>query len=105
MSLAYFDESTRKYASVDIGKTNKQGVARYCFGDDLPESFSLSFYEFSGPAEGERFKPQDVLEHGAIGFNNRGGAKSKSTPSVGPGDIVVVGERWWLVDRWLGPWP
>jgi hypothetical protein len=105
MSLVYFDGSTRKYEDVDIGKTNKLGIARYCFNDHLPESFMLSFYEFSGPAEGELFEPEDVLKHGAVAFKSRGGAKSKSAPSAEPGEIIVVGERWWLVDRWIGPWP
>jgi hypothetical protein len=105
IELAYFDGSTRKYEFVDLGKTDKQGMTRYCFNDHLPEWFMLRFYEFSEPAEGELFKPEDVLKHGAVEFKNRGGAKSKSTPSAGPGEIVVVGERWWLVDRWIGPWP
>lgn len=103
MSLAYFDNSARKYASVDIGKTDKQGITRYCFNDHLPESFSVNFYEFSGPDEGELFKPEDVLRHGAVVVNNR--AKSKSVPDVRPGEVIALGERWWLVDRWIGPWP
>jgi hypothetical protein len=87
MSLAYFEDSTRQYESVDIGKTDKQGITGYCFNDHLPESFSVGFYEFSGPAEGELFKPGDVI------------------PDVKPGEVIALGERWWLVDRWIGPWP
>jgi hypothetical protein len=103
MSLAYIEDSTRTYESVDIGETDKQGITGYCFNDHLPESFSVGFYEFSGPAEGELFKPGDVLKHGALIINNR--ARSKSIPDVKPGEVIALGERWWLVDRWIGPWP
>jgi hypothetical protein len=103
MSLAYFEDSTHKYENVDIGKTDKQGITGYCFNDHLPESFSVDVYEFSGPEHLELFKPEDVLKHGAVIIGNR--AKSKSIPNVKPGEVIALGERWWIVDRWIGPWP
>ena len=103
LTLAYFEDATRKYENVDLDKTDKQGITGYCFNDHLPESFTVDVYEFSEPEKLELFKPEDVLEHGAVIIGNR--AKSKSIPDATPGEVIALGERWGLVDRWIGPWP
>src|ERR1700722_5526850 len=90
---------------VDIGKTGKQGTARYCLPIPTPSSFRLYFYVFSGPDEREEFDTEAVMKHGLIGKHPPDGPKLKHIPDPRPGEVLIFGERWWLIDRWLGPWP
>src|SRR5271156_3886226 len=93
------------YATINIGKTDKHGIAKYCIPGPIPKSFRLEFYEFSGPDKREAFDAETVLKHGVVAIHALHGKKSKLTPSPKPGEVVVFGQRWWLIDRWLGPWP
>jgi hypothetical protein len=92
---------------IDIGKTDKSGIARYCIPDPVPKSFRLQFDEFDGPDERTLFETESVLKNGVVVTNppNKKKNKNKNLPNPKAGEIVVFGERWWLIDRWLGPWP
>ncbi|MGH9744937.1 MAG: hypothetical protein ACRD59_02350 [Candidatus Acidiferrales bacterium] len=89
---------------IDVGKTDKQGSAQYCIPNPAPRMFRLDLYEFTG-FEGEVFDTESVMKNGAAVGKSPSGVKSKYTPNPKPGEIVIFGERWWLIDRWLGPWP
>ena len=89
-------------ATVNIGKTDKQGITKYCIPGSVPR---LEFYEFSGPDERENFDTDVVLKFGFVANNSLHGAKFIFTRSPKPGEVVIFGQRWWLVDRWIGPWP
>jgi hypothetical protein len=54
---------------IDIGKTDKKGIARYCIPDPVAKSFRLQFYEFDGPDERTLFETESVLKNGIVVTN------------------------------------
>jgi hypothetical protein len=90
---------------IDMGKTDKRGIVRYCIPDPLPKSLRLQFYEFNGPDERTLFETESVLKNGIVVTDPPYRTKNKSIPNPKPGEIAIFGKRWGLIDRWIGPWP
>lgn len=90
---------------IEMGRTSKQGIVTHCFREPLPKVFALQYYEFSGPDENGYFKTEDVLKQGVLAPHPPNGPKFKGKVTPKQGEVVVFGARWWLIDRWLGPWP
>jgi hypothetical protein len=90
---------------VNVEKTNKWGTASDCISGPVPETFRLAFYEFDGPVEGGVFRTEAVMTQGVVESYSSQGTKFKFTENPKPGEVVVFGQRWCFIDRWLGPWP
>jgi hypothetical protein len=84
---------------IHLGKTNKLGSLKYCPPDPAPKTFSLSFYHFDGPDEvGQDFDLGEVLQTGVLGHFPDRMRRLKDDVSVKPGEIVVFGKRWNLIE-------
>ena len=91
-----------------IGKTDVAGIALYCPGDPIPTSFKLDFFEFNPTDPGVTFNTIEILKTRSVAQNSRNKGKFHNR-NPQPGEIVVFGKRWWLIDRllerWLEDWP
>ena len=52
-----------------------------------------------------RFDVERVLTTGIVEANAGNQGKFHNREIAKPGEIVVFGRRWRLIDRWLGEWP
>jgi len=105
LSPASTERPRISYVGVSIGKTDKHGIAKYCFPGSLPRSFRLQLYEFNGPDEAQIFDTEAVLKYGVVTTNFVHGKKSSVAQSPKPGEVVMFGQRWGFIDRWWGDWP
>jgi hypothetical protein len=91
---------------IHIGKTNKHGTVKYCLPDPPPKTFILSFYQFTGPdPRVQDFDLGQVLQTGVFAQTGTPTPQLKDDASVKPGEIVVFGKRWNLIERYLPPLP
>jgi hypothetical protein len=88
-----------------IGKTDAQGVARFCPKDPVPTSFLLDFKYFEQMDPGGEVDTKCILEKGSVAGNAYNKGKFHNRESPKPGEMVVFGRRWWWIDRLSGEWP
>jgi hypothetical protein len=88
---------------IHLGKTNKFGTLNYCPPDPAPRTFNLSFYHFNGPDEVRQdFDLSEVLQIGVFGHSPDQMRRLKDV-TVKPGEIVVFGKRWNLIEYLPAP--
>jgi hypothetical protein len=83
----------KAYAPINIGKSDKQGIATYCIPEPLPRSFTLRFYDFIGRDSEEVFDTETVLKYGVVTKNSLNRRKSNFNHSPEPGEVVIFGQH------------
>jgi|ERR1700722_6537128 len=92
-----------------LGKTDSTGTLQYCPPHPAPKAFALNLYQFGsgwdGPAASYQFDLAQVLKHGMVGYYET--PPTGFTARATPGEILVFGRRWKLIQRILPEpeWP
>jgi hypothetical protein len=89
---------------IRIGKTNKHGTLKYCPPDPAPKTFVLSFRHLTIPDQWEQYLDLgQVLKTGVRGYASRQSPQIKVNVNVKPGEVVVFGRRWNLIEYLPAP--
>jgi len=92
---SWIDDDTRSK------KTDAQGVARFCSTDPNVSLFTLrlKYLDWTEPQMG--FNMELALKSGIVTKNNDKNRRARDGVSPEPGEIIVFGRRWSLLDKLL----